>query len=120
VHLKSKAKGGKAIKRKKSLRELAKELGVSASYLSQIRHGKCPASEKVLSNPSFKMLSTPTPRGPHRKIAPHALILRWVDVQGAKTCRNTNDAKKGTISLLSGGYGPDKTGVCDSSPQWPT
>lgn len=27
--------------RRKSLRQLAKELGVSASYLSQVRHGKC-------------------------------------------------------------------------------
>ena len=35
--------------RQKSLRQLAKELGVSASYLSQIKHGKRPASGKVLS-----------------------------------------------------------------------
>ena len=33
----------------KSLRQLAKELGVSASYLSQVRNGKRPASHKVLS-----------------------------------------------------------------------
>ena len=39
--------------KQKSLRQLAKELGVSASYLSQVRHGKRPASQKVLS----KMLS---------------------------------------------------------------
>ena len=35
--------------KQQSLRQLAKELGVSASYLSQIRHGKRRASEKVLS-----------------------------------------------------------------------
>ncbi len=35
--------------RGKSLRQLAKELGVSASYLSQVRHGKCPPSERLLS-----------------------------------------------------------------------
>ena len=35
--------------KQKSLRQLAKELGVSASYLSQVRHGKRPASQKVLS-----------------------------------------------------------------------
>jgi transcriptional regulator with XRE-family HTH domain len=45
------------MKRKTSLKELAKELGVSASYLSQIKHGKRPASQKVLSNSSFKKLS---------------------------------------------------------------
>ena len=35
--------------KKHSLRQLAKELGVSASYLSQVRHGKRPVSQKVLS-----------------------------------------------------------------------
>ena len=33
----------------KSLRQLAKELGVSHSYLSQIKNGKRPASDKVVS-----------------------------------------------------------------------
>jgi transcriptional regulator with XRE-family HTH domain len=32
---------------KKSLRQLAKEIGVSASYLSQVMNGKRPASEKI-------------------------------------------------------------------------
>jgi lambda repressor-like predicted transcriptional regulator len=32
----------------KSLRQLARELGVSASYLSQVRHGKCPPSKRLL------------------------------------------------------------------------
>ena len=32
---------------RKSLRALAKELGVSHSYLSQVKHGKRPASEKI-------------------------------------------------------------------------
>lgn len=31
----------------KSLRQLAKELGVSASYLSQVNHGKKKASVKI-------------------------------------------------------------------------
>lgn len=35
------------MKEQKSLRALAKELGVSHSYLSQVMHGKRPASEKV-------------------------------------------------------------------------
>ena len=35
--------------KQKSLRQLARELGVSASYLSQVKHGKRPASQKVLS-----------------------------------------------------------------------
>ncbi len=40
-----------------SLRELGRELGVSASYLSQVKNGKRPASQKVidaLSNSSVK------------------------------------------------------------------
>jgi len=36
-------------RKQKSLRQLARELGVSHSYLSQVRHGKRPASEKVVS-----------------------------------------------------------------------
>lgn len=40
--------------KQKSLRQLAKELGVSHSYLSQVRSGKRPASQKVVS----KMVST--------------------------------------------------------------
>ena len=40
--------------KQKSLRQLARELGVSASYLSQVKNGKRPPSQKVLS----KMLSS--------------------------------------------------------------
>ena len=36
--------------KQKSLRQLARELGVSASYLSQVKNGKHPASQKVLSS----------------------------------------------------------------------
>ena len=35
------------MKNQKSLRQVARELGVSHSYLSQVLHGKRPASEKV-------------------------------------------------------------------------
>ena len=41
----------------KSLRQTARELNVSPSYLSQVLHGKRPPSVKLLSNSSFKMLS---------------------------------------------------------------
>ena len=44
-------------RKEKSLRQIAKELGVSPSYLSQVRHGKRPASHKVLSSRNTKMLS---------------------------------------------------------------
>ena len=37
------------MKRQKSLRQLARELGVSHSYLSQVNHGKRPASDRVAS-----------------------------------------------------------------------
>jgi len=43
--------------KQKSLRQLAKELGVSHSYLSQVKHGKRPASAKVVS----KMVSIFSP-----------------------------------------------------------
>ena len=35
--------------KEKSLRQLARELGVSHSYLSQVKHGKRPASDRVVS-----------------------------------------------------------------------
>jgi len=35
------------MKKEKSLRQQARELGVSHSYLSQVLHGKRPASDKV-------------------------------------------------------------------------
>ena len=41
-------------RKNKSLRQIAKELGVSASYLSQVRHGKRPASENLLNSLMFK------------------------------------------------------------------
>ena len=36
--------------KQKSLRQWAKEFLISASYLSQVKNGKRPASQKVLSN----------------------------------------------------------------------
>jgi hypothetical protein len=39
---------------KTSLRQLATQLGVSASYLSQVKNGKRPPSQKLLSNPLYK------------------------------------------------------------------
>ncbi len=35
------------MKKQQSLRELAREIGVSHAYLSQVMHGKRPVSEKV-------------------------------------------------------------------------
>lgn len=42
--------------KQKSLRQLARELGVSHSYLSQIRHGNRPASAKGVSKSGLEML----------------------------------------------------------------
>ena len=41
---------------KKSLRQLAKELGVTHAYLSQVKHGKRPLSPKVVSKMVSKNL----------------------------------------------------------------
>ena len=40
----------------KSLRQIAKEIGVSPSYLSQVKNGKCRLTDKLLSNPDVKRL----------------------------------------------------------------
>ncbi len=42
--------------KQKSLRALARELGVSASYLSQVKHGKRPPSDMLLSSPVYATL----------------------------------------------------------------
>ncbi len=44
--------------KQKSLRQIAKELGISASYLSQVRHGKRPLSHKVLSSLDGNLLNS--------------------------------------------------------------
>ncbi|MFC2066270.1 helix-turn-helix domain-containing protein [Chloroflexota bacterium] len=46
---KKKTKKEGRVMKHKSLRQLAKEMGVSHSYLSQVRHGKRPASDRVVS-----------------------------------------------------------------------
>ena len=52
------------MKRKKmSLRQIAREIGVSESYLSQVIHGKRPASQKVISSLNVKMISTLKQKG---------------------------------------------------------
>ena len=38
------------MKNKASLRQIAKQLGVGVSYLSQVKNGKRPPSQKLLSN----------------------------------------------------------------------
>ena len=40
----------------KSLRQLAKEVGVSASYLCQVKNAKRPPSERLLSSPVYATL----------------------------------------------------------------
>ena len=44
---------------KTSLRQLAKQLGVSASYLSQVKNGKRPPGQKLLSNPLYRATARP-------------------------------------------------------------
>jgi hypothetical protein len=46
------------VKNKTSLRELAEQLGVSTSYLSQVRNGKRPPSQKLLSNADIRCMLT--------------------------------------------------------------
>ena len=44
--------------KQQSLRQLAKELGVSHFYLSQVRHGKRPTSDKVVSKVVSRIILT--------------------------------------------------------------
>jgi transcriptional regulator with XRE-family HTH domain len=55
--------------KQKPLRQVAKELGVSASYLSQIRHGKRPASENLLNSLLSKDVQAVQDSVKHDKVA---------------------------------------------------
>jgi transcriptional regulator with XRE-family HTH domain len=44
------------MKNKVALKQLAKDIGISASYLSQVRHGVRPPSAKLLNNPEVMKL----------------------------------------------------------------
>jgi DNA-binding transcriptional regulator YdaS (Cro superfamily) len=44
--------------KKTSLRQLARQLGVSPSYLSQVKNGKRPPSQKLLSNADIRHMLT--------------------------------------------------------------
>ena len=44
------------MKNKASLRQLSRQLGVSASYLSQVKNSKRPPSQKLLSNTDVRKL----------------------------------------------------------------
>ena len=46
------------MKNNTSLRQLAKQLGVSASYISQVKNGKRPPSQKLLSNAAIRRMLT--------------------------------------------------------------
>ena len=41
----------------KSLRAIAKELGVTGSYLSQVKNGKCKLSSRIILNANPEVLS---------------------------------------------------------------
>ena len=46
------------MKNQASLRQLSRQLGVSASYLSQVKNGKRPPSQKLLSNADIRHMLT--------------------------------------------------------------
>ncbi len=78
-------------KEQKSLRQLARELGVSASYLSQVKNGKRPASQKVLSSvkQGVKQISAGAGGGTrtHKDVTP-------ADFKSAASADSATPAKK--------------------------
>ena len=85
--------------KQKSLRQLAKELGVSHAYLSQVKHGKRPASAKVVS----KMVSSG-----EQNSGQYVKIL-------------SSFVSGGVPELVDGrGLGPRALGRRGSSPRFPT
>ncbi len=71
--------------KQKSLRQLAKELGVSHSYLSQVRNGKRPPSEKVVSKSGKQVVSIFAPEPSLTEtgyVVPHTRKCYNLDVLG--------------------------------------
>ena len=81
------------MKKEKSLRQLAQELGVSHSYLSQIKHGKRPASAKVVS----KMVSIS-----------HNVVSKNTRRNNENLCYNRHDAE--LCSGSTGDFGSSSPG----------
>ena len=81
--------------KQKSLRQLAKELGVSASYLSQVKNGKRPANQKVLS----KVLSNHGQSGKQ-----NAIILSRFACGGVSELVDEHDL--GSCAARRGGSSP--------------
>ena len=75
--------------KQKSLRQLARELGISQSYLSQIKNGTRPASHKVISKlraltrqNSFKRISKNDEHNLHSKFVSGTLPCYNPDALG--------------------------------------
>ena len=75
--------------KQKSLRQLAKELGVSHAYLSQIKNGNRPASSKVVSkfkaldkHNSFKVVSKSGKQKCHKNLVTETLQCYNPDTLG--------------------------------------
>ncbi len=65
--------------KQKSLRQLAKEMGVSASYLSQVKNGKRPPSERLLGSPAYATLLSTSVKHPrtNRGVAQSGSAPEW-------------------------------------------
>ena len=90
--------------KQKSLRQLAKELSVSTSYLSQVKNGKHPASNKLLRSIDF---SESVKQSRQRLIAPNK--------------RNSYNISLLGISLAVGRLTLDQLGqvrILDPQPVW--
>ena len=75
--------------KQKSLRQLAKEIGVSASYLSQVRNGKCAASQRIPREVLSRLLSNnPDAEGGTRTHTP----FRETDFKSAASTTSATSA----------------------------
>ncbi len=71
--------------KQQSLRQLAEELGVTASYLSQVRHGKRPASQKLLSKALSKKINLDTLTGSTYNLTKRAGMAELADAADLKS-----------------------------------
>ena len=84
----------------KSLRQLARELEVSPSYLSQVINGKRPASDKLLSNPSFKISSNVKQKVKHELDTPSATSYNILCAEVAQSVEQRTENPRVPSSIL--------------------
>jgi transcriptional regulator with XRE-family HTH domain len=94
------------MRNKTSLRQLAKQLGVSSSYLSQVNTGKRPPSARLLSNADVRRMLN----------AKHQVDVNTSRSYNLNTGQRSSEVEQRTHKPLVGGSNPPAATMCFPPP----